>query len=296
MHLTSATGLSSLSLDTLQVFASAARCLSFRQTAELHQVTATAISHRMRQLESQLGQQLFIRQSRQLQLTSDGQILLAAIDLPLQTLQQSITSLFNENSSLTIACTPAFASHWLIPRLSNWYQQYPKCDVRIQSQVKVQNPAHGTIDIAIRCSDNATAGSHLVDDRFVAVAAPHYAASQDLIPTLHYDWHNRQLPMPQWRQWQQRCSQRQRICLQQKMHFSDESHAIQAAIAAQGAILVSQVLISRELQNGLLMPISDTSLPAASWRFVSREEISSMERCFYHWLIDQLNPQLATNR
>ncbi|ASP40110.1 hypothetical protein CHH28_16150 [Bacterioplanes sanyensis] len=291
MHKTSNTTLSSLSLDTLQVFASAARSLSFRSAAEQHKVTPTAVSHRMRQLESQLGRSLFERQPRQLRLSSDGQALLAAIDQPLHALQQALQSVFQQTQALTIACTPAFASHWLIPRLADWQQQYPQWDIRIHSQLHLSEPQQGTVDMAIRCSEHNHDGHWLCADRFVAVAAPTLLAQSQPIPALRYDWHNNRLPMPQWTQWQQRSELGNRIDDQLGGHFSDESHAIQAAIAGQGALLVSELLIQQQLQLGLLQPICQQSLPAADWWLVGRAQRSAAERCFQQWLQQQLSQQ-----
>ena len=57
----------------LQVFACAARHLSFTRCAEELHVTPGAISQQMRQLEERLGFKLFHRVARGLELTAEGQ-------------------------------------------------------------------------------------------------------------------------------------------------------------------------------------------------------------------------------
>ena len=52
------------SLDGLQVFEAAARHLSFTRAAAELNVTQTAVSHRIRRLEEQLDQRLFLRRNR----------------------------------------------------------------------------------------------------------------------------------------------------------------------------------------------------------------------------------------
>src|SRR5215471_6863028 len=63
------------SLDTLRVFSVAARHLSFTKAADELHLTQSAISHRVRALEEELGVLLFNRLTRKLTLTSAGQAL-----------------------------------------------------------------------------------------------------------------------------------------------------------------------------------------------------------------------------
>ncbi len=68
------------SLDTLRVFSIAARHMSFTKAAnELH-LTQSAVSHRVRALEEELGMPLFNRLPRRLKLTRAGQALAQRVD------------------------------------------------------------------------------------------------------------------------------------------------------------------------------------------------------------------------
>lgn len=66
------------SLVALRAFDAAARHLSFKAAAEELGVTSTAISHRVRDLEGQLGVALFERRVRAVALTEPGTRLAAA--------------------------------------------------------------------------------------------------------------------------------------------------------------------------------------------------------------------------
>ncbi|MGO9999103.1 MAG: LysR family transcriptional regulator [Acetobacteraceae bacterium] len=63
------------SLDTLRIFAVAARRLSFTEAASQLSLTQSAVSHRIRGLEEELGLALFKRLTRRLELTPHGRIL-----------------------------------------------------------------------------------------------------------------------------------------------------------------------------------------------------------------------------
>src|ERR1700739_3271331 len=68
------------SLDTLRVFSVAARHLSFTKAADELHLTQSAVSHRVRALEQELGVRLFNRIRRRLELTSSGRSLAERVD------------------------------------------------------------------------------------------------------------------------------------------------------------------------------------------------------------------------
>ena len=69
-----------LSLDLLRGFRAAARHLSFTRAADELFVTQSAISREIRTLEDQIGQPLFHRAHRSLQLTRAGKELYLVAD------------------------------------------------------------------------------------------------------------------------------------------------------------------------------------------------------------------------
>ena len=63
------------SLDSLRIFVVAARHLSFTDAASELNLTQSAVSHRIRGLEEELGVSLFNRLTRRLELTTQGRVL-----------------------------------------------------------------------------------------------------------------------------------------------------------------------------------------------------------------------------
>ena len=63
----------------LRVFESAGRHLSFTNAAAELNVTPAAISHQIGELESQFGFRLFLRTSRKVRLSEEGEILYRAV-------------------------------------------------------------------------------------------------------------------------------------------------------------------------------------------------------------------------
>ena len=66
-------------LHRLQAFEAAARLTSFKAAAAELGVTASAISHRLKSLESELGVALFERLNREVRLTETGRTLAQAL-------------------------------------------------------------------------------------------------------------------------------------------------------------------------------------------------------------------------
>lgn len=64
-----------ISLRELRTFCVAAEYESFREAAEKLFVTASAVSHQIKNLETELGKRLFERGPRAVRLTTDGEML-----------------------------------------------------------------------------------------------------------------------------------------------------------------------------------------------------------------------------
>ena len=69
------------SLDALRIFVVAARHLSFTEAASELNLTQSAVSHRIRGLEEELGVALFKRLTRRLELTPLGRALARKVDI-----------------------------------------------------------------------------------------------------------------------------------------------------------------------------------------------------------------------
>ncbi len=119
----------------LQAFLSIAQRGSFQRAAAHLNLSQTAISHRMRKLEEELGIKLFARTTREVTLTRAGIEFLPKAQKAIEELEQSFDELKQQGAKrrdrLDIACLPAFAVHYLPPILSKFRKTHPGVDVRI---------------------------------------------------------------------------------------------------------------------------------------------------------------------
>jgi DNA-binding transcriptional LysR family regulator len=119
----------------LQAFLSIAQRGNFQRAAAHLNLSQTAISHRMRKLEEDLGIKLFARTTREVTLTRAGIEFLPKARNAIEELEQSFDELKQQGAKrrdrLDIACLPAFAVHYLPPILSKFRKTHPGVDVRI---------------------------------------------------------------------------------------------------------------------------------------------------------------------
>jgi LysR family glycine cleavage system transcriptional activator len=105
-------------------------------------------------------------------------------------------------------------------------------------------------------------------DRYVPVAAPAWLAERSLpigaselaeSDLLHYDWKNSSLQGPTWGSWMEAAGLRG-FDTGRCIGFSEESHAIQAALDGAGVCLASTVLVGHELRTGHLVQVHPLGL------------------------------------
>jgi LysR family transcriptional regulator, glycine cleavage system transcriptional activator len=252
-------------LRALHAFEAAARHHSFAAAANELGVTPTAISHQIRQLEEACGVKLFQRRPRPLLLTSAGARLYPALRNGFDALASAVASLAEEQARAPLRVTSpnAFASKWLVPQLSKWREENPTVPLEIIGTDAVLDVRAGAADVAIRYARKPPldfVAHEVFRDEYVAVCSPrlleHHgpierAADLLRLPLIHYDWINRDPEAPTWRQ------------------FREELHAIDAVVGGQGVAICSNVVVSNELGNGLLVKAHPLSLPGYGFYLVS---------------------------
>ena len=126
------------SLHALRAFEAAARLGSFARASEELHLTPSAISHQVRALERHFGRALFVRASRQVILTTDGERLLAALSHAFNTIHAICAELSppTRTQDLSVHCTPSFAAKWLGPRLPRFLVQHPSINIRLSSNAE----------------------------------------------------------------------------------------------------------------------------------------------------------------
>ncbi|RIJ11882.1 LysR family transcriptional regulator [Pseudomonas sp. 91RF] len=121
------------SLQAMQALVEVARCGSFTQAAQTLCLTQSAVSRQIQQLESHFNVALFVRTSRNLHLTPEGEQVLASarsIFEQLKTLEERLTP---QKRPFRIRLHVSLAVRWLLPRLSDFYLRHPEVSLAIET-------------------------------------------------------------------------------------------------------------------------------------------------------------------
>ncbi|MHC2087240.1 LysR substrate-binding domain-containing protein [Methylobacterium sp. CM6244] len=253
-------------LGALRAFEAAARHGSFKLAAAELAVTPTAISHQIRGLEENIGLSHFERRVRQVMLTEAGFQLYPVLREGFDAFEAAITRLTRVRSriQITITATSAFTAKWLVPRVSGFRALHPDIDLHLLASDDAIDLDAAGADLAIRYGRGPYPGlsaEAMFADRFAPVVNPLFRkiAFDDLTgddpeaaPLIHFRWRWKHPLNPTWETWFDRaglpCPSRPG-----QIRFSDEGHAIQAAVAGQGVALLSLALVEAELAVGQLV-------------------------------------------
>jgi LysR family glycine cleavage system transcriptional activator len=252
------------SLPALRVFEAAGRLLSFTRAAEELHVTQAAVSHQIRSLEEQLGQPLFKRSTRRLDLTPAGQRLLPAATAAFATLEGAVADLRRSKALLTVTTTAFFGARWLAPRLARFALQHPDIDVVVRHTNAVLDLAAEGIDVALRTGRGNWPGLYaqrIARPELVPVATPDYVERLGLkqrtdifkANLLHDE--GRQ----EWIDWLTMAGLDPAYG-QTGAVFDDEHVLFATTMNGQGVSLAIRNLVEAELRQGSLVPVFDLTM------------------------------------
>ena len=266
-------------LIELRAFEAAARHLSFKKAAAELGVTPTAVSHQIRLLEQYCGRALFRRLPRPLSLTQAGARLFPVVRDGLDAFAATLGAIrrHGDRQPLRVTTTNAFASRWLVPRLSRWRKLRPDAPLDVIGTDSVMDLRAGDADVAIRyarASPRDGRAEQILQDEFWPVCSPQLLAAGGRPRTpadlkrhvlVHYYWPPSDLEAPTWQRWLAVARRKWRDVPEFKdmehLSFREELHAIEAVIAGQGIGIFSDVLVAPELATGALVKAFDMSLP-----------------------------------
>ncbi|WP_024597815.1 LysR family transcriptional regulator [Pseudoalteromonas sp. TAE56] len=136
----------------LRSFCFAARSLSFKHAANELYLTPSAVSHQIKQLEEQLGIELFQRKTRSISLTTAGKNFFDAVS-PIITMLESTINEFSQmqqNTNLTITLPEFFASELLMPKLSEWTSEHPNINLQMDTlKTRKELTRHSDLSIVL---------------------------------------------------------------------------------------------------------------------------------------------------
>ncbi|MBX5461869.1 MAG: transcriptional regulator GcvA [Steroidobacteraceae bacterium] len=262
-------------LHALRAFEAAARHLSVKKAAAELAVTPTAVSHHIRVLEDTLGVRLFERHARHIALTAYGRDLYPALREGFDKFADAISRLKagKLRTVVTLSATVAFTARWLAPRVPAFHRDNPGMDLRLHASDEPVDLRSGIADAAIRYGRGEYEGyaaETLFEDAYAPVCSPRLRLREprDLAKhtMIHFEWRRRRRENATWDRWL-RAARVPELTPKSDLIFTDESQAIQAAIAGHGVALLSLALVSDELARGTLIQPFGPTLRMEGYRY-----------------------------
>ena len=143
-----------MDIDQLAYFQCVAETKNFTQAAERMHLSQPALSRSIQRLEEELGQPLFERQSRSVELTEAGLLFQKRAEQILLTIEDAKAEICDDGQSgrIRIGAIPTIAPYFLPEVLREFADAFPKANLVVQEDVTenlVKRCKQGELDVAI---------------------------------------------------------------------------------------------------------------------------------------------------
>ncbi len=278
-------------IHALAAFESAARLGGFAPAAAELCITPSAVSHRIRLLESQLGEQLFERTPAGVRLSDAGRRTLLGVREAFDRLAHLSRDDGADALRLSVGSPPTFARNLLIPRLPAFYRQWPDIEIEVAVAAPLQDrPERHDVDIRFgRGTFDERITTRLFDDEEIVLAAPAYLESHTLaVPADLARAELLRSPLVPWRAWFGAAGLDWPEPARGPV-FTDLGILLEAAASGLGAAVCTRRVAANWTSSGQLEPLFGVAVPATSTYFalVDRDAAQRPEvAAFVEWLID----------
>lgn len=270
--------MAALKTNDLQAFLAVAREQSFTKAAARLGVTASALSHTMRQLEARLGIRLLARTTRNVAPTEAGERLMRAIGPHFDAISASVDALGDLRDrpagTLRITCSDDAIEMVIRPRLAPFLTAYPDITLEFYVDYGFSNVVEERFDAGIRLGEALSNDMIAVrigpDWRLIVVDAPAYFQRHPM-PTTPYDIAGlpcvnlRHRPAGSIYAWEfEKDGKEFTVKGEGQLVFNSMLHVINAAVDGIGLAYVTEELAAPYIARGELVQVLDAWCPLFS--------------------------------
>lgn len=290
-------------LGSLRAFEAAARLSSFRLAGDELGVTQSAISHRIAEVEAELGVKLFERLPRGVKLTDAGMLYYPYIFEAFERVTRgtALIKRIGTKDDLAIETYATIAIRWLIPRLAGFRQINPALAIRIGTSQLDWELNIDSSDIGILYMtrpERPNLHYHmLMKAQLFPVCSPQIASQID-----PHHGHQSLQALPrlalytapeEWNLWLEAAGETQ-AAFPVTLTFDTYLTALQSALDGHGIALAPDFLVADDLKAGrLIAPFTLQVAQPGAWYAICRKERTGEPRIsqFLDWLTEQFTPR-----
>ena len=131
-----------INYELYKVFYHVASTLSFSEASKQLFISQSAVSQSIKVLEKKLNQTLFIRSTKRVQLTPEGEILLKHIEPAMNLIKKGENQLLEANTlnggQRRIGASDTICRYFLVPFLNEFHKMYPNIHIKVTNRTSIE--------------------------------------------------------------------------------------------------------------------------------------------------------------
>ena len=130
-----------INYELYKVFYYVATTLSFSEASKQLFISQSAVSQAIKALEKKLDQTLFIRSTKRVQLTPEGEILLRHVEPAMNLIKRGESQLIDAASSggqIRIGASDTICRYFLVPYLKRFHEEFPNAHIKVTNETSLR--------------------------------------------------------------------------------------------------------------------------------------------------------------
>ena len=130
-----------INYELYKVFYYVATTLSFSEASKPLYISQSAVSQSIKALEKKLDQVLFIRSTKRVQLTPQGEILLRHVEPAMNLIRRGENQLLESSSTggqIRIGASDTICRYFLVPYLEKFHRSFPNAHIKVTNQTSIK--------------------------------------------------------------------------------------------------------------------------------------------------------------
>lgn len=289
-------------LAALESFVAVAQKLSFAAASLDLDISASALSRRISQLEASLGTRLFQRSTRHVSLTEAGALYLTHVTEALVRISQAQTAILdygNEpNGRLRVALPNMFGQLHVAPLLPEFMRRYPKVMLELCFSDWFTDIVAEGYDMGLRVGalDNSDMMARkLADNHRILCCSPGYIEQHGTPATVQELRQHATLQFSTFKTpnaWRLKLKSKEvNVSISPVMRSDNAESLRQAALAGAGISLMALFIVSEDIKRGRLVRILPDISGADSWIWAiypNTPYLPLKVRAFIDFLVEKL--------
>ena len=130
-----------INYELYRVFYYVANTLSFSKASKQLFISQSAVSQSIKTLETKLNKVLFVRSTKKVQLTPEGEILLRHLEPAINLIRRGEAQIMDSDSTggqIRIAASDTICRYFLVPYLQKFHQDFPNAHIKVTNATSIK--------------------------------------------------------------------------------------------------------------------------------------------------------------